>query len=444
MKGGPILIEGRNLALREGTGIATYARTLSATLQTLGYDCDVLFDTAFPLSAKRADWNEIRLYDEGGRGGSRSSVLGLAARALDFAAATPFGVTAREVAQSDSVIDAGLFPGLTGFSQRQGVERLFQRADRHLLRYGRRLTVRPLRQPALFHATHPAPVRVEGCANVYTIHDLVPLRLPHATLDNKRTILKTLREIARSADRIVTVSEHSRQDIVRLLGADEARVVNTHQAVSLPARLLERPREEAFEEIAAFGLESDGYFLFLGAIEPKKNVARLIDAYLSSGSRRPLVIAGKLGWSYEPVVARIEMLAERNRRKPPRGRGAAPQREIVRLSYLPLHQVVSLLRGARALLFPSLYEGFGLPALEAMLLGTPVLASNVSSLPEIVGEAGLLVDPHDPLALARAIRRLDRDDDLCSAFRVRGPLQAARFSPALYAERLAALYASLS
>lgn len=443
MSRAPVLVEGRNLALREGTGIATYARTLSATLTGLGFECDVLFDTGFPLAARRPDWNEIRLYDHGGRGGSRPSPLALAARALDAAAASPFGVAAREIGQSGGVIDAGLFPGLGGFATRQGVERLFERADRHLLRYGRRLPVTPLRRPSVFHATHPAPVQVAGCANVYTIHDLVPLRLPHATLDNKRTVLKALREIARTADRIVTVSEQSRRDIVELLQADEARVVNTYQAVSLPPRLTERPREEAFEEIAAFGLEPGGYFLFLGAIEPKKNVARLIDAYLSSGTRRPLVIAGKLGWSYEPVVARIDMLAERNRHRPSRGRGATPPREIVRLSYLPLHQVVSLLRGARALLFPSLYEGFGLPALEAMLLGTPVLASDVSSLPEIVGEAGLLVDPYDPLALARAIRRLDRDDDLCAELAARGPIQAARFSPERYAERLSALYDTL-
>nr|WP_304363857.1 glycosyltransferase family 1 protein [Jiella sp. LLJ827] len=191
-------------------------------------------------------------------------------------------------------------------------------------------------------------------------------------------------------------------------------------------------------EIAAFRLRPQRYFIFVGAVEPKKNIERLIDAYLSTGSRYPLVIVGKLGWDYERVVEKIESAAPLfSRRKAP------PRQRIIHLPYLPFFQMLSLVENARAMLFPSLYEGFGLPVLEAMLLGTPVVAANTSSLPEVVGEAGLLADPYDSMAIGQAIRMIDHDDDLRAELSRRGPEQAAQFSPERYSERVKALYDEL-
>jgi glycosyltransferase involved in cell wall biosynthesis len=153
------------------------------------------------------------------------------------------------------------------------------------------------------------------------------------------------------------------------------------------------------------------------------------------------VIAGSLGWQYDRDVEKIndeKFLYYRN------DLGQIyPERRVRRLSFLPLPQLVSLIRGARAVLFPSLYEGFGLPVLEAMLLGTPVLTSNVASLPEISGDAAVLVDPLDTDAISRAIRKLDQDADLRNELSLRGPKRAAFFSPKVYQKTVADLYKRL-
>lgn len=423
----PILLEGRNLILSEGTGIATYAAVLASTLVSLGHRIDILYDTPATLTRNDAATNEIRIHDAA----ARPDRIG---RILDHLHAHPFGISARPVGPSSALAELR-FPGLSGFEEQQAGTRLFERAQAHLLRYGRPLTVQPVRRPRLFHATHPAPIRVPKCPNVYTIHDLVPLRLPHATLDSKRAFLATVQQIARTADLIITVSEHSRRDIVELLGVEPDRLVNTYQATrGLARRALSDAERE--RELAGFDLVPDGYFLFVGAIEPKKNVARLIDAYLASGADRPLVIVGRNGWGHDDVDRRLGFLRERSlagsdRRSGPR---------VLRLPYLPTPIVTALLESASALLFPSLYEGFGLPVLEALELGTPVLASDAAALPEIVGDAGLLVPPTDVEAIAAAIRRLGAEGELRRELARRGPVAAERFSPARYRERIAAAY----
>ncbi|MBP0617879.1 glycosyltransferase family 4 protein [Jiella mangrovi] len=435
----PVLIEGRNLAIKDGTGIASYARNLTESLRHLGYDLDLLFDTQFRLSADRPDWNEVQLYDMSNRQGGRISRSQRYRRVFRYLTVPPMALDAIEVAETGLISDRGVFPGLTGYGRRMAIEMLFMRADQHLLRYGRRLTVKPLRQPGLFHATHPTAIEIKGCPNLYTVHDLVPLRLPHLTLDNKRAFYKTLKAIADKAERIVTVSENSRRDFLERFPIDEDRVVNTYQAVSLPDEYLARSQDEKTREIHAFGLTPQKYFVFVGALEPKKNLERLIDAYLAADSDHRLVIVGKLGWGYERIVEKLQRISER----PPVTRDGEPSTlsdRIIHLSYLPFTQVLCLIENARALLFPSLYEGFGLPALEAMLLGTPVISANTSSLPEVVGEAGLLVDPYDESAISRAIRTIDHDADLREELKRRGPAQAALFSPERFTERMKAVY----
>jgi glycosyltransferase involved in cell wall biosynthesis len=191
-----------------------------------------------------------------------------------------------------------------------------------------------------------------------------------------------------------------------------------------------------------FQVSKGGYFLFYGALEPKKNVSRLIDAYAASRTQRPLLIAGGLGWQYAGDVEKIE--DERFRVWRIDGNTITMERRVRRLPYVPRDQLISLIRGARAVLFPSIYEGFGLPVLEAMQLGTPVMTSNVASLPEIAGDAALLVDPCDVAAMARAIRTLDSDEALCQDLASRGLRRAEHFSPAQYATRIADLYRHLA
>jgi glycosyltransferase involved in cell wall biosynthesis len=293
--------------------------------------------------------------------------------------------------------------------------------------------------PRIMHWTYAIPIRAKGRPNLYTIHDLVPIRLPFATLDNKRRHLSLCREICATADGVVTVSEHSKRDIVQLLGVDEKRITVTHQAVSLPEALTGRDETDVAREVEGmFGLPWREYFIFFGAIEPKKNLARVIEAYLGSGVTAPLVIIGGKAWlDDDQTQLMYEDLVETSVLRD----GLLRRADRVRLyDYLPFSLLVSLIRGAKATLLPSLYEGFGLPVLESMLLGTPVLASTQGSLPEIAGEAALLVDPYDARAIRRGITALDRDADLRAELTRRGVAQAAKFSTQTYQARLAELY----
>jgi glycosyltransferase involved in cell wall biosynthesis len=431
-----LLLEGDNLTLPTGTGIATYARVLGRTAQQLGWQVDVLVGTPRRLDTKDPLLAEIGLHDASS--GREPFILERLFFHASRLALSPSGLRPTSIRASGAVLATTGGP-LGQFDRIHAVRDLSQLARVFFKTTGRPLRVKLETPPDLFHATHPLAAQVVDCPNIYTIHDLVPLRLPHTTLDDKRYFLDMVREIAKRADHIVTVSEFSRRDIVSLLGVSEDRVTNTYQAVHLPEALLARSRSDIAVELAnSFGLELGGYYLFLGAIEPKKNVSRLIDAFAAAGSKRPLVIVGGDGWQSKADLEKIK--DDRFLSYTIDGQRITQSRRVRRLQYLPFSQLVALMRGARAVLFPSLYEGFGLPVLEAMLAGTPVLTSTAASLPEVAGDAALLVDPNDVDDITAGIRALDSDDDLCADLVARGHVQAAKFTPAAYAQRIAALY----
>ncbi|HWB47700.1 MAG TPA: glycosyltransferase family 1 protein [Stellaceae bacterium] len=421
--------------LAQGTGIATYARNLAQAVTANGYDVDVLVGTDKTLDEHDAGLNAISLFD--------------AVRPIPWPAwrmrlrkqfGAPFAIRAHEA--SLAAVSDPFAARLEGFDRVFAATDLDPLTRLHFARHGKRGTVKPPSTPSLFHTTQPIPIAVRGCPNVYTIHDLVPLKLPSSTRDNKRYMVNLLRHLGRVADHIVTVSEFSRQEIIRFCGVDEARITNTYQSVSLPAKALASSEDDVARLVGNLaGVDLHEYFLFVGAIEPKKNLSRLLDAYLAAGVRRPLVVAGGLGWQYEDELRKLG--DDRFLDDDLRDAAVVPRRRVRRLSYLPRAHLVALMRGARALLFPSLYEGFGLPVLEAMSVGTPVLTANVASLPEVAGGAAVLVDPLDIDDIARGIRQLDDDADLRAELRQLGLRRAAAFSPEAYRRRLAGLYASV-
>jgi glycosyltransferase involved in cell wall biosynthesis len=431
-----VLIEGHNLTLETGTGIATYARTLAATVRSLGHRTDVLIGSRKRVDVRDPLLGEISLFDA--RSSQQSTLAKIAGLARHALIGSPFGIKPSSLKFSGAVLDAN-GGRLSGFDTIHAVRNLPDVARLHFRRYRSMARLNMPETPDLFHATQPIPLCVSHCPNIFTVHDLVPLRLPSATLDDKKYFLDLIRHIGKRADHIVTVSEASRADIIKLIGIPEWRVTNTYQSVHIPPALLQSTPDELAAELEHFfQLEPGGYFLFVGAIEPKKNVSRLIDAYASSGSRRPLIIVGTPAWQYDKD---LEKIANEQFVTYTLVDGIITQRRRVRrLAYLPLPRLIALMRGARGVLFPSLYEGFGLPVLEAMVAGAPVLTSNVSSLPEIAGDAALLVDPNDVDSIAGAIRQLDNDDDLCRALVVRGRERAKMFSPERYQERLEKLY----
>lgn len=433
--GATVLLEGHNLTLPTGTGIATYARHLADAVRDLGYRTEVLVGSNRRIDTKDQQLAEIVLLDAP----SNSSVLHKAGVLLG----APLGVRPATLEGLRGTVKSAT-RGLESFERIHAVPHLMDLERIHFMRHRRRMRVHVEPAPKIFHATRQAPLEVKGAANLYTVHDVVPLRLPDMTADDKTYHLAMLRELVRTADHIVTVSEFSRQDIIALTGIEPRRITNAYQTVAFPEPLLARTTEDVQRSLRQrHDLEFKEYYLFVGAIEPKKNLARLLDAYGASGVRRPLVLAGGLGWMYEPVLDRIS--SERYLSFVATKDGdLVPRRRVRRLSYLPLQDIVDLIRGARALLYPSIYEGFGLPPAEAMLLGTPVMTSAITSLPEIAGGAALLVDPYDVEAMAEAIKTLDRDEDLLLDLADRGKRRAAEFSREKHAERIDRIYRDLS
>jgi len=267
----------------------------------------------------------------------------------------------------------------------------------------------------VFHGTnfllnHP----VRRAKRVVSIHDLTVMLFPQwHPAERLREMHAGLRRSAGVADRIIAVSRYTKHDIVKHLGVDPARVAVVPLAVDPSLQPL--PRDEIDRALAPLGLTHDSYLLFLGTIEPRKNVGRLLEAVIAAGPDvGPLVLAGGSGWGNEALSPRLADLTSQGR--------------VRSLGYVPETLRVSLLGGARALVYPSLYEGFGLPPLEAMACGTPVVTSDVSSLPDVVGDAALLVNPLDVDELAAAIKRLWHDETLRADLRARGLARARQFT----------------
>ena len=434
-----ITFDGLNLALARGTGIATYTRALTRAAHDLGHEVGVVYSTPF-TPAKNAVLREIAFFDEKRPAMSGKRRLTLR-RALNHALdQTRYHLPVKPLpVEFSGAVIARQFERTLATHDRVFVARnLFANARSYFSRTKAFVNLAFEPRPDILHCTYPLPLRVKSARNVYTIHDLVPLRLPFTTQDNKRQLFRLLQKIAREADHIVTVSENSKRDIIELLGVEEKRITNTYQTVEFPREWIDRPVAAVASQLeGSFGLGLHDYLLFYGALEPKKNVRRLIDAYLISGVEVPLVIVVGGGWQNE---AELQLLARQCGGEPG---GRPSRRRVHRLDYVSRSNLVTLIRGARAVVFPSLYEGFGLPVLEAMLLGTPVVASRESSLPEIAGDAALLIDPYDSDDIARAIKTIVNDADLRAELSRRGAAQADKFSVDRYRDRVGALYAAL-
>lgn len=422
-------IDGYNLAMPRGTGIATYGLNLARTLQAAGHHAVGVFGLHV---GQDPALRETLFFDRVGRAETGRTVFGgrwnRRMRMLWATLDRQLSPLALDVPITDRVDKAAFAERLPAFNRLVSSPGLFPLAQRYFSTTGRFLPLRMEHPPEIMHWTYPVPVRLEGARNIYTIHDLVPLRLPYTTLTDKPRFASLLRGCVAEADHLCTVSDFSRHDIIDQCGVGPARITNTYQASFLPDEIV----AESFADCAAqvkgvFGLDPRSFFLFFGALEPKKNLGRLIEAYLGLGTNTPLVLVGARAWLSE---GELSLLPENDPR-------------IIRLDYLGRNALLRLTRVARAVMLPSISEGFGLPVLEAMSLGTPVLTSNGSSLPEVAGNAALLVDPYSTAAIAAGIARLDRDAGLLQKLSEAGPLQAARFSQAAYLARLEAMYTAV-
>ena len=279
------------------------------------------------------------------------------------------------------------------------------------------------RPPDIFFTpAHVIPLSYRGRA-VATVHDLGYYYFPESHPRCQRLYLRwSTRHNGRRSWRVLADSQATKADLVRFDGVAPEKVVVIYPGVD-PA--LRPVTDEA--RLAAVWRKynvTPPYFLFLGTLQPRKNLSRLIDAYRQSGTPHQLVLAGKPGWLAQPILDKIARLAPDLKSGGPRP--GFPQ--IILTGYVPDADKAALLSGATAVLYPSLHEGFGFPVLEAHACGTAVLTSRASSLPEVAGEAALLVDPLNTEALADAIRRLAQEETLRQTLAARGLANARRFS----------------
>ena len=283
----------------------------------------------------------------------------------------------------------------------------------------------------LIHAPVNVTPIISGVPSVVTIHDLAFHLYPEQYPGAKQRYLRLMTRLSvRRAARVIAVSNATRDDVIRLYGADPARVVTIPNGVSDDFRPLPA------DDVARFKREQhlpERFILFVGTLQPRKNVETLLKAYarVAAESGWPLIIAGAPGWDYETIFTAARELGLTGTDGPERVRF---------VGFVPAETLPLWYNAAEMLVYPALYEGFGLPLLEAMACGTPVIGANVSSLPEVVGEAGLLVPPKDVDALGRAMLTLMRMDEMRADLRERGLRRAAEFSWRRTAEETLAIY----
>jgi glycosyltransferase involved in cell wall biosynthesis len=300
--------------------------------------------------------------------------------------------------EGESMLGAYLLPGLLTVGQVQ------------MARAARRLKLDIVHDP-----TGVMPLMLTATARAVTVHDALPYVSARASTCLEWFIYRAWLPLAlRTADAILTDSEQSREDIVRHLPVSPDRVV----VVPLAADRRFRPMEAAVvEPILREHSVTRPYILYVGALKSRKNVPRLLEAFalLRQGSTRwKLVIVGAREWRLSPIFDTVQRLKL--------------EPHVHFTGYVTGEHLPALYAGADLFVFPSLYEGFGLPVLEAMACGTPVVTSSTSSLPEVAGDAALLVDPYNVDELAGAMRRVLEQPEAAQGLRERGLARAAQFS----------------
>jgi len=270
----------------------------------------------------------------------------------------------------------------------------------------------------LFHAPHYVLPPLTPCKSVVTIHDCIHLRFPQY-LPNRLAYAyarSSLWFATHRSNRVLTVSEASKRDILRYFRVPERKIDVIYNAID--ERFGEPPAPEEIERVRDRYQLNAPYVLYAGNIKPHKNLERLIEAFhmVRRGDLehvKMLIIGDEIS-KYATLRRAVHKYKL--------------HKHVRFFGFVPDKTLAVLYRLARAFVFPSLYEGFGLPPLEAMASGTPVITSNLSSLPEVVGDAALLIDPYDADAIADAMRRVLLDSDLRDDLRQRGLRRVAEFS----------------
>lgn len=302
-------------------------------------------------------------------------------------------------------------------------------------------TARRIGLPGPFDVLHslktplPARGRIPARVRALTIHDLIPLLHPEWMYPTAEAEVRAITDSILPEDFVIANSNATARDITAVLGIPPERIFVTPFAAAKEVFYREESAGRIETVKARYGIPAGPYLLSLGTLEPRKNLVHLLKGFHrllreDKGGEARLVLVGATGWKSDPVFAMLQAHPDLRAR-------------VVLAGYVPDEDLAALYSGARAFVYPSLYEGFGLPVLEAMQCGTPVITSDSTSLPEVVGDAGLCVPPTDADALAEALGRLVSDDTLAADLGRRGLRRSELFSWDLTAEATVRAYAAM-
>ena len=279
------------------------------------------------------------------------------------------------------------------------------------------------------------PPRIEGKV-INTIHDLTFEFYPE-TMDQKnlKRIQSDIHYSIQRADKIVTISQCSKKDIVETLKVDERKIEIIYPGVN-EAAFSKTYIVDTLKRVKAKYQLPDQYILYMGTLEPRKNIPSIIEAFYhlrkdgdKSVQQVKLVLAGKKGWLFEEIFNKVKALGL--------------EEDVIFTDYVEEADKGVIYHLAKLFVFPSLYEGFGIPVLEAMASGIPVMTSNVSSLPEVAGEAALLINPRDMIAMAQGMHQILTDETYRMMMIEKGKIQARKFNWGDSAAKLHELYISV-
>lgn len=291
----------------------------------------------------------------------------------------------------------------------------------------------PLPAPRLFHATEHLLPRFKSIKTVFTLHDLIFKFFPQYHLPRNRIFLNLAMPLfLKRADAIICVSEHTRRDAMKEYGLPEEKMRVIYEGVH--PRFRRVADGEVLRAAQARYRLPDRFILAVGTVEPRKNLVTLFKVFKAlceedDSLAQEVIVVGRQGWMHEPTYRAVHELGLTGR--------------VRFLTSVEDDDLVKIYSLAQVLAFPSLYEGFGLPPLEAMACGAPVVASNAAALPEICGDAALLVPPNDIAEWTRALKRALTDRQLRQMLQARGPERAAKFTWLNAAQETRAVYQSL-
>jgi glycosyltransferase involved in cell wall biosynthesis len=447
-----VLIDGYNLQMPNGTGIKNYTYSLVEALQYLDFKTFVLTSLQ---DSRDSVLSEVLFADERASEGinlrgdsSVNSYVKNTFKLIKYMAKLLVGKPCTVRFSGKVIFGDSPLQGLLKSDQVLNLEGAYDAARILHRLIQQQTTIRCGIPIDIWHRTYPLlPLKVHlrrPKANVLTICDVIPLKLPYLTRDRKDEYYRTLKTVLKDKPFITTISEQSRQDILEFFDIDPDRIVVTYLPIaptpltcnqnnfvdSSIAKILNYEQLSRF--LSRYRLKPQQYFLFVGNVEPRKNLLLLLKAYLAIHTSFPLVIVGKLGWKSEQDLAFLQSML-----------GSNWYRRVKLLNFVHTNELPYLYQGAFSLVFPSLYEGFGMPPVEAMSWGCPVITSDRSSLPEVCGEAALYFNPYDVNDLQNNMEKLLNDDILRTKLIHAGIAKAKQFSLESFSGKLWGVYSQL-